>query len=67
MTREKITYDQLVEMYEEVLNCEGDVTIGCLTFEPAMILRELDSIAYWCGLDDYYDSICEEYFCEHME
>lgn len=65
--RTKISYDELVEMYEEALNEGGDVEVGHLTFERARIVRELDPIAYRCGLSDYYDAIHEDYYCEEME
>ena len=44
------------EMYIDMLNEQGDITIGCLTFSPADILKQLDPVAYRCGLSD-----CQEY------
>lgn len=53
----ELDIDDYVEQYEEVLNEEGLVKVGGLTFEPATIIRELDPIAYRCGLNDYVDGI----------
>lgn len=66
--RIKITETELREMYNDMLNeCNVEIQIGYITFEPARVLEELDNIAYECGLSDYYDSICDEYICKDME
>ncbi len=41
------------DSYIEMLDCEGTVSAGGLTFSPSRILSELDPIAYSCGLSDY--------------
>lgn len=56
----ELDIDDYVEQYEEALNSEGLVTVGGLTFEPATIIRELDPVAYSCGLNDYVDGIEKE-------
>ena len=33
----------------------------------ALQLKELDPIAYSCGMSDYYNYVCDEYYCEDME
>lgn len=43
--------------YDEVLDEGGAVMVGGCEFLPSRILRELDPIAYRCGLNDYVDSI----------
>lgn len=43
--------------YDEVLDAGGAVVIGGCEFFPSRILRELDPVAYRCGLNDYVDSI----------
>ena len=53
----ELDIDDYVEQYEEVLNSEGEVKVAGLTFYPADIIRELDPIAYRCGLNDYVDGI----------
>lgn len=43
--------------YFDVLNdCYESVEIAGITFDPADILKQLDPIAYRCGLRDYLDS-----------
>jgi hypothetical protein len=55
-------------MYEEMINeCTEEMKIGYTSFEASRVLKELDPIAYDCGLSDFYDSISDEYFCEEME
>jgi predicted nuclease with TOPRIM domain len=48
------------EQYRDMLNEDGDVYIGGISFEPARILEEVDPIAYNCGLSDYVSSISLE-------
>lgn len=43
--------------YNEVLDEGGAVVVGGCEFFPSRILRELDPIAYRCGLNDYVDNI----------
>ena len=68
MKREPITIEDLVSQYDEMINeTTNIIKIGYIEFEPSRVLEELDPIAYRCGLNDYYDSICDEYICEDME
>jgi len=67
MKRDQITKETLIEMYNDAIDCDGDVQIGYITFSKSRILEELDPVAYNCGLSDFYDSLHEEYFCEDME
>ncbi len=68
MTREVLTIDNLVEMYDDMLNeCTPIIKIGYLEFEASRVLERLDPIAYNCGLSDYYDSICDEFYCKDLE
>ena len=68
MRREEITKDTLIEMYNDMINeCTPIIKIGCIEFEASRVLEELDTIAYDCGLSEYYDSLCDEYYCEEME
>jgi len=42
------------EIYDELLDeCYGEIKIGNITFDPSRVLKELDPIAYDCGLYDY--------------
>lgn len=40
------------EQYDEMLDEEGPIHIGSLKFDRSQILKELDPIAYNCGLSD---------------
>ena len=49
-----ISYETALEMYNEMLNdCNPLVKVGCLEFDPAYALKELDPIAYNVGFSDY--------------
>ena len=54
------------EQYEEQLN-EEEVIISGIRFDPAMILKELDPIAYDSGLSDYLDSLSLDDDDEYIE
>ena len=61
----KITEEQLEEMYDEMLDSEGEVKVCGMSFCASRILKELDSIAYDCGMADYADSLMSDgYFVE---
>lgn len=53
----EIEPDDHIDDYDEVLDEGGAVMVGGCEFLPSRILRELDPIAYRCGLNDYVDSI----------
>lgn len=55
------------EQYDEMLDEQGDIHIGSLTYSPSQVLKEVDPIAYRCGFSDvqeyetrYVCPICEE-------
>lgn len=50
------TWDDAVDQYDELLDSDGDVPVAGVSFSPSRILRELDPIAYRCGLFDFIDS-----------
>ncbi len=45
--------DQFCEMLDE----QGDIEIGTLSFSPSDVLREMDPIAYRTSLNDYVDGL----------
>jgi predicted nucleic acid-binding Zn-ribbon protein len=49
--------DNYRDSYDELLNEDGEVKIGGISFDRAYILKELDEIAYEQGLSEYVDSI----------
>ena len=44
--------DYILEMVDEMLDMEGDIRIGNITFSRSYILRKLDPIAYREIVDD---------------
>ena len=58
ITNYKIDTEDYAEQYESYLdNVYGGVKIGKVKYHPSYILRNLDNIAYSCGLQEYVDSI----------
>jgi len=58
ITSYKIDTEDYAEQYEGYLdNVYEGVKIGKVKYHPAYILRNLDNIAYSCGLQEYVDSI----------
>lgn len=54
----EIDEDKYDEKYDEWLDeIYGEIMIGCISFLPSHILKELDPIAYRCGFSDYIDSL----------
>lgn len=49
--------DDYTEQYDEFLDEFWPVCIGSLEYAASMVLREVDPIAYRCGLLDYVDSL----------
>jgi len=42
----KMRNEAIIEMVDEMLDCEGDVVIGNLTFSRSQIVKRLDPVAY---------------------
>ena len=51
--------EAIIEMIDEMLDCEGDVVIGNLTFSRSQIVKRLDPVAY--------REICNEMIDSHLE
>lgn len=51
-----ITESAAIELYNEVLDDGGDITIGLRTYQPSAVLAAVDPIAYHCGLADFLDA-----------
>lgn len=52
-----ITEHDADERYTDFLNeIHPMVTIGDLNYDPARVLKEVDPVAYQCGLNDWLDS-----------
>jgi len=54
---EKITEDEMIEAYEDMLNETKDSWIQ--DYEGAYILKEVDPTAYDVGYSDYEDSVSD--------
>ena len=49
------------ELFEEMLDeCCEEVTVGCCTFSPSQVMKELDPTAYRIGVSEYLDSLTED-------
>ena len=48
------------DQYCEAIDEGGPVRIGSLEYTASYVLREIDPIAYRCGLNDYVDGIDRE-------
>ena len=60
---------EVYDMYDQMIDdCSEEVKIGNITFSPSRVLKELDPIAYRCGLGDYLDSLAQDgVFCFKCE
>ena len=63
----EIDEDEHEEAYIESLNCEGAVSVCGIEFDPSRILKELDPIAYRCGLSDFCQCFNIEDTAEYKE
>ena len=57
---EVISEAEAVERYEDILDCDGPVSIGTLSYARSYVLREVDPVAYRCGFNDFVDSLSED-------
>ena len=53
----QIDPDNYEDSYCDLIDSEGEVEIGSISFERSYILRQLDPIAYRVGLSEYADSM----------
>lgn len=50
------TWDEAIAAYDDMLDeFSGEVVIGTLRYAASRVLREVDPIAYRCGLFDFLD------------
>ena len=56
--------DQFDDMLDESIQ---EIEIGCLTYSPSHVLKNVDPVAYRCGLVDYIDSFDVEDSAEYKE
>ena len=55
LDKECLSESDVEDMYSEMLDREGMVTIAGCEYAPSRILKEVDPIAYNCGLASYQD------------
>lgn len=56
--------DQFDEYLDESI---PEIEIGCLTYSPSHVLKNVDPTAYRCGLNDFVDSLDVEDSDEYKE
>ena len=52
--------DDYRDQWDECLDEEGRVKIGSLEYFASYVLKQVDEIAYHCGLNEYVDSLEKE-------
>lgn len=63
-----VTYGELENEFEELLNDTNDlVKIGSLTYEAGHVLRQIDPIAFRCGVSDYIDNLLSDDYLEEID
>lgn len=50
------TWQEATEAYDELLDCEGPVTVSSFTFAASRIIKTLDPVAYRVTLLDWLDA-----------
>jgi len=63
MKLELIDEEQAYNSYDEMLDEQGDLKIGNLSYSPSHVLKNIDNIAYSCGFNDYVDSLMQDGNC----
>lgn len=48
--------DAIIESFDELLDCGGEVTVAGMQFYPSQILKNCDPIAYSIAVNEYIDS-----------
>ena len=54
----EIDPDDFADQFDESLDESiPEIEIGCLTYSPSHVLKNVDPVAYRCGLNDFVDSL----------
>ena len=49
------------DLFEEILDeCYPEVTVGCCTFSPSAVMKELDPTCFRIGAQENLDSLAED-------
>ena len=60
--------DDYEDQFDESLDDSiPEIEIGCLTYSPSHVLKNVDPVAYRCGLNDFLDSLDIEDSDEYKE
>ena len=59
--REQYSEADIEDMFDEMLDEEGDIHIGSLTYSPSWVLKQVDPIAYRTGINELEDSLMEDF------
>jgi hypothetical protein len=61
--------DDILEMVDEMIDCDGEVRIGNLLFSRSEIVKRLDPTAYRIMVNEIIDSQIEdlEYEIDHLD
>ena len=64
-----MTQNDILEMVDEMIDCDGDIVIGNLTFSRSDIVRKCDPTAYRIMVNEIIDSHIEdlEYDLQRMD
>lgn len=54
---EKMENNDYHDEYDNMLDEISTVQIGSLEYSASRVLKEVDDIAYYCGYNDYVDSL----------
>ena len=59
--QENFTYEEIEDLYEELLDeCHDVIECGGSTFRAGEVLRALDPVTFRCGVADYSSEDFEE-------
>jgi len=64
MKKTRLTEKQLHDLFDEYLDAENSVEIWGLKYQPSEVLKSVDPTAYRCSLNDFADSVMDEYWIE---
>lgn len=59
--REQYSRADLEDMFDEMLDEEGEIHIGSLTYSKSWVLKQVDPIAYRTGVNELEDSLMEDF------
>ncbi len=43
-------------LFDDLLDEQGPIMIGTLRYDPSYVLKNVDEVAYRCGLNDWLDA-----------